>query len=336
MTTRASISRRLAIGLSIVGTVGTLLLLATVVIEYRLAFDDLANDEAFRRALREVGEHVVLPVIVLIFPMAAAGQWVIRKGLAPLEEAARQIEATRGRERGFRIDASSLPAEILPFADAINNLLLRLDGAAAQHEAFAADVAHELRTPLAVLSLELDNLQHEEAQRLKAEVVAMRRLVDQLMLLAQVDAERAAHLPPTDISLGDVAGDVISLLAPSAIAAGKTLALEDMGGGTVKGRREAVAAALRNLVENGLRVTPAGGQVLVIAGPDGSFRVRDGGPGLTPERLASLALRHNRADHASVSGAGLGLAIVSRIMAAHGGRLATNPAHRELQLHFPG
>jgi signal transduction histidine kinase len=336
VTYRRSVSRRLARGLGLVGFIGTLLLLVAVVFFYSLTFADLTAKDALMRATRETLEHVVLPVIVLMGPVAFVGMRVIRQAFGPLEEAACAIEAARGHERGFRIDTSHLPAEALPFADAVNELLGRLDDAAMRQEAFAADVAHELRTPLAVLSLELDRLDHADAARLKGDVAAMRRLIDQLMLLAQIDAATAAQLAQEPVSLTDLAGDVVSYLAPTIIAGGKTISL-DAGEkvSTVLGRREAIGAALRNLIENAVRATPAGGTVKVRVGPGAVIGVRDEGPGLSPERLRDLVRRHRRADHASKDGAGLGLAIVDRIMTAHGGTLATDPAGRELSLRFP-
>ena len=336
MTYRRSVSRRLARGLGLVGLIGSILLLAAVVFFYRLSFVDLNAKQATARAIREMLEHVALPVLVLMVPMAFVGLRVIRQAFMPLEEAAVEIVAARGHERGYRIDTSRMPAEALPFTDAVNDLLGRLDDAAARQEAFAADVAHELRTPLAVLSLELDRLDHADASRLKADVAAMRRLIDQLMLLAQIDAATAAQLAPEAVSLTDVATDVVSLLAPGVIAAGKAIALEaGVESSMVRGRREAIAAALRKLVENAVRATPAGGTVQVFVGPGGAIRVRDQGPGLSSDRLRDLIQRHSRADHASKDGAGLGLAIVERIMAAHGGALTTDPGARELTLRFP-
>ncbi|WP_336965804.1 sensor histidine kinase [Sphingobium aquiterrae] len=336
MRGQRSVARRLGIGLSLVGIVGTILLLIVVVLEYRLSFADLKADLAMRRAMREMFEHVALPVLVLIVPTAIASLLVIRRAFAPLTEAAERLDASRGRERGVRIDASLLPTEAAPFANAINNLLGRLDEAADLHKAFAADVAHELRTPLAVLSLELDNLDHPHAARLKEDVSAMRRLLDQLMLLAQVDSGVAAATPPVSIILGDIGAEVVALLAPGAINEGRTIALDVIDPQVaVSGHREAIAAALRNLVENAIRATPAGGSITVIVGPSPCIRVRDEGPGLTPERLRVLIRRHSRADHASAHGAGLGLAIADRIMTAHGGKVTTDVDRREIILHFP-
>jgi CheY-like chemotaxis protein len=109
-------------------------------------------------------EHVALPVVVLMVPVTVLGLRVIRQAFVPLEEAAVSIEAVKGHERGFRIDTSKMPEEALPFTGAVNDLLERLDEAAKRQEAFAADVAHELRTPLALLSLELDRIDHADAR----------------------------------------------------------------------------------------------------------------------------------------------------------------------------
>lgn len=332
---RRSVSRRLVTGLSLVGIVGATLLLILIVTQYHQIFLRLDDPQSLRDAAFQLTEHVVLPIVLLIAPMAAAGYMVIRQSLQPLEDAAEQIKAVEGHERGIKIDDSALPAEAMPFARAVNDLLERLDQAARDQEAFAADVAHELRTPLAVLSLELEAMDHPDAGRLKAELLAMRRLIDQLMLLAQIDAEKAAHVLAEPVPLAAVGADIISLLAPAAITDGKTIALEEVSPRlTVRGRREAIAAALRNLVENAVRVTPVDGVVTVLVGPGPSLRVRDGGPGVSVERLEELVRRHRRADNASKDGAGLGLAIVSRIMAAYGGTLKTVPDQRELVLDF--
>jgi signal transduction histidine kinase len=335
MNLHRSIARRLIVGLSTVGVIGALLLLVFIVREHQQSFQALGNPVAARHAFRELTEHVLVPILVLIVPMGVASLMVIRRALAPLAGAAAKLQLAKAHERGVLVDHDDFPAEAVPFAEAVNVLLRRLDEAARHHEAFAADVAHELRTPLAVLALELDGMDHPGALRLKDDVLSMRRLIDQLMLLAQADAQALAQSLPDEVSLEDVSADVISLLAPSVIAAGKTISLVRIGDvAVVRARRETIAAALRNLVENALRVTPAGGAITVFAGPGPRLRVKDGGSGLSAARLAQLVQRHRRADYASKDGAGLGLSIVARIMAAYGGALTTFPDHRELVLDF--
>jgi len=335
MTRRSSISRRLMRGLTIVGLAGAVLLFAAAFFFYHFSIIDLRTCVDYRLAIRETLEHVVLPVAILMGPVAFVVFRVIKQAFVPLEAAAREIEAVHGHEHGFRIDTSRMPTEAVAFTDAVNDLLARLDEAALRQEAFAADVAHELRTPLALLSLELDRFDHADAARLKDDVMAMRRLIDQLMLLAQIDASAAAHIALEPVPLAAVAKDVVSLMAPAIITAGRTIDLDtDKDAAVVRGRREAIAAALRNLIENAARATPAGGAIHVQVGPGAMMTVSDEGPGLSPNRLRDLARRHSRADHASKEGAGLGLAIVDRIMAAHGGRLLTDPDRRGISLRF--
>lgn len=336
MTAGRSIYKRLLLGLMAVGLLSSLLLLGAVFVDYHLGYRDLATAEAASKAWHEVFEHVVLPALLFIIPIGLAVIVVVRHALQPLENAAREIEAIRGRERGFRLETSHFPNEARPFAAALNDLLERIEQSAAQQEAFAADVAHELRTPLALARLELAEIGGEARARLSGDLQAMQRLIDQLLLLAQVKAANAVDMPHEPQDLGMIGSDCVAALAPAAIAAGRELEFERLGDGTTAlGWREAIQAGLRNLIENALRVTPEGGAVRVLAGPGPCLRVRDGGGGLTGAQLAALIDRHARADNASRTGAGLGLAIVDQIMRAHGGALVTEPDHRELCLEFP-
>lgn len=327
-----SLSTRLAVGLALVATLGALVLLGLVALEYVVGSD---TPLTATQLAHEVADHVVAPLIILLGLVAIAGAMVIRTGLRPLSEAAIDVDrAAQTAARGFRIDQDALPSEAQPFAAAVNRLLGRLDAAAEAQEAFAADAAHELKTPLAILSLELEKLPGDVATALREDVAALSRLVDQLLMLARLDAQTAAETPKETIDPRTIATDLIGALAPIALKTGRHLAFEDAGATAFTGHWEAVTAALRNLVENALRITPANGTITIIAGPGARLRVRDEGPGLSSERLAELSKRGVRADHASPSGAGLGLAIVARIMIAHGGALRADEACRELILDF--
>lgn len=335
MSRSPSIFQRLVLGFALMSVIGGAVLLLFVGVEYGLSSRSRRDEIQFAGIANEVADHVVVPLLVLIAPMTLAALWLIRSSLRPLSVAAARIEAAHDADKGFRVEAKDFPAEATGFADAVNGLLARLDEAATRQEAFAADVAHELRTPLAVLALELDRLDSEDGRRLKQDVAAMSRLVDQLLVLAQLDAQSAAPTTSTRVDLAEIAAEIVAQYAPHAIDEDKSLAFVLAPASAVEGRREAIAAALRNLVENGLRVTPSGGVVTVTAGPGARLSVTDGGPGLAPARLSELSQRYRRGDHASGSGAGLGLAIVSRIMAAHGGAIETREDRSELILTFP-
>lgn len=332
---RPSISRRLALGLLLIGFVAAFTLFVTMMRDYGFSVSDLLGPDSYGVAWHEMQDHVGLPFVVFLVPSAIAASILIHRAFQPLRRAARLIEETPA-ERGFRVPDAELPAEAMPFVEAVNRLLGRLDEAAAQQESFAADVAHELRTPLAILQIELDQPGGIDPARLRDELGAMRRLIDQLLLLAQVNAAATQPLPAREFALAGLAEDVVALAAPELIAAGRTIELNVVDPvARIRGHREAVGAALRNLVENAGRVTPPGGTVRVSCGPGAMLRVADGGSGLSSEELARLVRRHERAGHPSRDGAGLGLAIAQRIVAAHGGRLATDPDAREIRLEFP-
>lgn len=334
MTRQSSVTRRIALGLAAIAVFATVTLCAAVMAEYGFSPADLVREATWQAAGSEMMDHVGLPILVVLVPTVLATNVLLVRAFRPLRKAAAVIEATPPG-RGVRVASVDLPEEAAPFVAAVDRLLERLDATAEQQEAFASDVAHELRTPLTILSMELERPGPLDRAQLQGEVMAMRRLVDQLLVLAQVNAAATAPLPATSFRLADVAEDVTALLAPQVIAAGRTIAIDVLDAvASVEGHREAVAAALRNLVENAVRVSPSGGTVTVVCGPGAVLRVCDEGPGLAPGQLARLVRRHERAEYASLDGAGLGLAIADRIMDAHGGRLESDQPARAIAMVF--
>lgn len=209
-----------------------------------------------------------------------------------------------------------------PFVEAVNHLITRLDGYAQRQEFFAADAAHELKTPLAILSLQLDKLPEEEATRMGEQMSALSDKMDQLLVLARSNSPNIQERK-INIELGDMGRKLVAELAPSAINSGKTISFEDKSSRSFMGLEEAVGTALRTITVNALHATPEGSGVVIVAGPGPKFTVLDGGKGLSREDLEMLKARGVRADHAPGGMAGLGLAIADRIVLAHGGELTT-------------
>ncbi len=246
------------------------------------------------------------------------GVLTLRRGLRPLNSASLAAVAIGPERPSQRVPLGGLPREVRPLVLAINGAVDRLAKALDAQRRFTADAAHELRTPLAVLTARLDMLTGEGVGPMRGDVDRMNRLVEQLLKIARLEGL------PLDVSqsvdLRDVAVEAISLLAPLAIRRGIELVLAEQSRSVaVRGNRPALVAALVNLVENAMAQSPAGAAVEVEISANGTISVLDRGPGVPePEREPIFhRFRRGRADGSS--GAGLGLAIVSEIAAAHRG-----------------
>lgn len=267
--------------------------------------------------LHEIADHVSMPAVPLILVMLATIWLVLRKTLRPLETAAAAVQRMAPEIDGFRLDLSGAPAEVVALGAAVNRLLERLHQALTAQRDFAANVAHELRTPLSLLTLELASIEGAAAQRAKADTLAMTNLIHQLLAMAQLEALDVGKL--VGIDLCDLGRDVVAKFAPLALAAGKEI--EFAGGAAVnaRGQRETLEGALRNLLDNALRVTPVGGTIRVEVGDGPIVRVVDQGPGIVAGEEAAIFHRFHQGDRKSRGTAGLGLAIVKRTMELHGG-----------------
>lgn len=186
----------------------------------------------------------------------------------------------------------------------------------ARQRAFVADVAHELRTPLAILRTNLDNLTDEKAAApLRQDVDAMTRLISQMLEFARyelltVDAE-------TKTDLVAVCTSVATRMAPIAISENRLVEVVGATGPVwVRGDSESLEQAVRNLIENAIRYAPPQTAVTVRVSREPAIRVVDKGEGVPPEMRERIFGRFDRADRRS-GGSGLGLAIVKRIANAH-------------------
>lgn len=270
--------------------------------------------------------HVVWLIAAVLLTLFALDLVAVRAALGPVVRASQDAQKIDPARLDVRLRERGLPSEIRPLVRAINKALDRLEQGFRLQRDFTADVAHELRTPLSVMRLRIDALaDHRAAAALQADLEVMRRVVDQLLALAEVEAAQPATEAVADLSL--VAERVVRHLAPAAIARRRELALVGADAPIpVRAASGAVFQALRNLVENALHHTPEGTGVEVRLEADGSVHVLDCGPGVPESERELIFERFWRRDRQDGAGAGLGLAIVARIAAACGGSITIGEA----------
>jgi len=254
--------------------------------------------------------------------------WAVKRGLRPLEALTRAL-ASRELGRRAPIVLERTPLELQPVLDALNDRLERLADALERERRFSADVAHELRTPLASTMINLESAQvttdpMEAAASLTSAqhvVAALARRIEQLLALARLESG-AASGQHAAVDLVAIAIDVIEELAPVIAEGGVELSFARSSEQViVQGYEAALAALLRNLVENAMRHVPAGGQVQlsIEQGPHEVWLdVIDDGPGIPAEHRAQVFTRFHREASSRGEGYGLGLSIVQRAAELHG------------------
>jgi two-component system OmpR family sensor kinase len=274
-------------------------------------------------ALRTVGPIVLAaPLLMLVV------WWVVSRSLAPVARVRRQV-ATRQADDLSPLNEADLPEEVRPLVHELNLLFVRLRQAFEAQKHFVADAAHELRSPLAALKLQVQGLQRAAddatrelaVARLAAGIDRATRLVEQMLALARHEASAAAGAQPEAVSLPEVARLAISDTVAAAQSRDIDIGIARADPATVQGQPEALRMLLRNLIDNAVKYTPAGGRVDVgvAAGAGGiEMSVDDSGPGLPDSERERVLDRFYRAGDGHVPGSGLGLSIVKSIADLHG------------------
>jgi signal transduction histidine kinase len=273
--------------------------------------DDIVRTFLARFAL------VTLPMAALV-PLIGL---VLARRLTFRLRAVSDIAATIGPlTLDTRLPLGRLPIEVEPLAKSTNAALDRLADALAVQSAFAADVAHELRTPLAVIRLRADALAEPGPRaEMLAAVDRAARVITQLLALAELERPLAFDAAPID--LGALAQEVVGDRAPAIFAGGRTIALFASDTPPVRGFGEAIRLALENLIDNAAKYTAIGSTITVQVGPGPRFSVADDGAEIPDADLGRLTDRLWRGKSGSAEGSGIGLSIVDRIARAHDGAL---------------
>lgn len=292
----------------------------------------VAQNMAVRQGMaRSLALRTLAPLAFMAPLLVLAVWWGVSRSLAPVERVRRQL-AQRQADDLSPVSDAQLPDEVQPLVSELNLLFERVQRAFETQQHFVADAAHELRSPLAALRLQLQGLQRAgddaaraaAAERLSAGIDRATRLVEQLLALAR---QEAAATPTEPVDLRAVAQLALADVAAAAQARGTDAGLLDSDAATVPGNAEALRMLVRNLLDNAIKYTPPGGQVdvQVRAQSDGHavrLTVEDSGPGIDPEhrdRAVQRFVRVGSSDSSTAAtGSGLGLAIVQAIAQRHG------------------
>jgi signal transduction histidine kinase len=282
---------------------------------------EIAADAAFRSIL-PFGGLIPLSWILVTF--------VVGRILKPLDAVT---------EAATRRDAASLDPlpvdhvtqEIAPLVLEMNALLMRLGEALESQRQFVSNAAHELRTPLAALQLQIDNLAQcrsaadieSRIAELKSGVYRASRLVDQLLKMARFEA--AKEPPRLGVNLGELVKSCIASFIPIAEKKGIDLGMVKDEPAMINANGDSLRILFDNLLDNAIRYSPEGGRIDVsvsVSGKKASVEISDTGPGIPEHLIQHVFERFFRASGQEIEGSGIGLSLVKAIAARESAEVA--------------
>jgi two-component system OmpR family sensor kinase/two-component system sensor histidine kinase QseC len=281
-----------------------------------------------RRLAADAALRSVQPLLFVAPVLALAIWWLAVLALRPLRMVAQGVRQ-RSEQSLQPLPTRGLPDEVAPLVEALNGLLQRLARSFDNQRAFVADAAHELRSPLTALKLQLQLLRRAPDEAARSEAVdalaggidRAARLVEQLLMLARSEPG-APGLAMAPLDLSETVRQAVADTVPFAVAHEVEFDLDAEAPVALTGDAAALGSLARNLADNAVRHAPAGSRVELRVFDDGgvpTLQIDDAGPGIpAAERERVFDRFYRRSTEAQASGTGLGLAIVRSVAAAHG------------------
>lgn len=281
----------------------------------------------------------ILPFETPIFILVPAFMWVaLKKSLAPLERTVLQAQNIQLKSINQRLPETEVPRELEPLVSAINSLLARLDSGIERERRFSANAAHELRTPIAILTAYVETIQDGAvANELRRHLSQLQSIVEQLLVTARIT--RSPSQGVEDVDLAATVFAKVSDYTPLIMESVRDIVFEGPTSGVMaKGNVRAIDSVVGNLLDNALRAEPVGGSVLVSVDPGATVSIVDHGEGVPVEDREKIFEPFWRKDENTV-GTGLGLSIAKELMEKLGGRIwveETPGGGATFRLQFPG
>lgn len=327
---RAELPQRAVLGFDDVGAHGTRYRVYSL--QARSFVIQVAQDMSVRQRMAgSLALRTALPILLLAPLLMGLVGWVVSRSLAPVARVQRQV-AQRQADDLTEVAETGLPDEVRPLVHEFNGLLRRVATAFDAQQRFVADAAHELRSPLAALKLQVQGLQRapddltraRALERLGSGIDRATRLIEQLLVLARQQASVASGARPEPVALDELVRLAVADVVPAAQVRGIDIGLVRADAARVNGHAEALRILVRNLLENAVKYSPVEGRVDVsLQAVEGALAlcVEDSGPGIPEAERGRVLDRFYRLPEAASTGSGLGLAIVKAVADLHGASL---------------
>ncbi|MBV9998446.1 MAG: heavy metal sensor histidine kinase [Verrucomicrobia bacterium] len=303
---------------------------------YQLGLDVSGQE----RVLAAFQEKLLLALSILTGLSAFLGALIAQRGIRPLEKITRAVQRVSATALGERIGTTAWPRELIPLAQAFDNMLERLEDSFTRLSQFSADLAHEFRTPLhnllgeaqwALVKPRTAEDYRRVVQSGLEECERLARMVEGMLFLARAD-HGTIPLRWAEIPVSEVVQELLDFFEPWANE--REVTLRAQGDAKLQADPDLFRRLLSNLTANAVEHTPSGGQVEVRCEDQGTvvaLTVQDTGEGIAPEHLPRLFDRFYRIDAARAhrNGSGLGLAICKKITELHGGTICIESVLRQ-------